>query len=705
MVEWLMSWCGAEARPGPEWAAVRACGMAEWLEADVQLREASVGSLEAHPRLAAWPPYELCREQGQNAARERLYGQTPAAPKRVGSQQMRPQHSWMGSKARQSEMRRSVPDVGSGGTQHCKPPSADWVNSVIVDWVLQLYSDVRAPLEPLLGLIREIVARDEGNDEQLRVYSLSLNLPRLKDELTDLMRQRLSDAMCAAYSSAAQRLGDWYEPRNPLRRLLCDSWAWAWHAAPTYIMPWALESFVEQASPCCAAASAAGAINALTRRSRPSYCQWSVASESAAPGRALTAEDALCVMDRALVSMIVKSASSAAVDLPAAAAEELVTRVAEELQPGGVIHSVPPTTKAQQMRCLDYVRELLVEVLPRDRDALLRLDLDVGVDPRRRGCRHLYGLINNVWGLAKLRCKRPSTARFGSWGVVMAVEQLGKGAVPGVCAAIQSACDYTWAEFQALLCRHDCSIIVHLPNHYACVFAVRGECLLTARKGQPPTDWVRWDELQTIQRRSSEGVVIVVYRGSSPPPLKTAILGSFRQPSAPVTRAQCIAPETPPVRKAPVPTAAAARKQTSVATGSRSSTQSPAAEEQGRRPRPTEQEYGRRPQPADGLRSLARIGAAGANTNSLQWCVASPEGVLVHEHPRADAAVVGVMRRGEKFTELQREAGFLRHVGGWTKQAESVHAAFSKQSSLRRGRDAPVQRKRSFSTPDIGAAE
>eukprot|EP01062_Namystynia_karyoxenos_P017759 TRINITY_DN16570_c0_g1_i1.p1 TRINITY_DN16570_c0_g1~~TRINITY_DN16570_c0_g1_i1.p1 ORF type:complete len:773 (+),score=205.65 TRINITY_DN16570_c0_g1_i1:97-2319(+) len=648
--------CGEDSSlliSGSRWDALRSqhCDAEGWAQADDALRQGdalevldSADAPPLPPRLAAWPPY---RDVAQALAppspvaalrqRPRLFAAAtavdrPPVPKRPSVTAMAAQRgaarrsgipaqpAWG---ARQPPLlpreaaaaQRGAPPLGTPGTQHVPPPGEAWVSSVLSDWMVQLYEDVRAPLEPLLHLIRVIIAKDALNpDPEQQKYTTSLVLPRLKEELEEAAEARLPRTARDAYADVISRLGDWYEPRNPLRRLLCDSWVWVWHSPPDYVIPWTLESFVEQASPCCAAASAVGAANALLRRPRPSYCEWSnrtadmdaePAPAASAPGagRALCAEDGLRVLDRELVSMTAQSALQAGVDWKEEVMTQLVARVASELQPGGVLYAPPPTTSVQKVRCLEAVRSYLIELLPDSREGLLGLNFEPGADPRRKGCRHLTSLVSNVWGLAKLRCHRPSTARFGSWGVVAAVEQLERTLAPGLGAGVQSAVDYSFAEFTGLLCRGDCAVVLHLPNHYACVFAVRGDSVLTARKGQPPTDWITWEELLSVQRKREDGMIIVVYRLATAPSLK--IVSSGPKLTGPARDAKSV----PPRPAEPDPSARPRAPQRSASLGPATGCAAPPVAPPGEKRPTSPKPYGVRIRPPGAAQIGAQLGS------------------------------------------------------------------------------------------------
>eukprot|EP01059_Diplonema_ambulator_P032160 TRINITY_DN6175_c0_g1_i1.p1 TRINITY_DN6175_c0_g1~~TRINITY_DN6175_c0_g1_i1.p1 ORF type:complete len:522 (+),score=61.29 TRINITY_DN6175_c0_g1_i1:193-1566(+) len=406
------------------------------------------------------------------------------------------------------------------------PPEQDWTSSVMADWLTQMYIEVGGPLEPFIRYIRRALDRDfKIADLSERSYHFTIKLPVLATEAAELMREDLTEELYEKYEPFIRRAADYYEPANPLRRLLCDSWVWWWHGPPNLIVPLAFECFVEQPSPCCAAASAAGSINMLLKRPRPSYTEPRSREVYAMKGRptSFTAVDAIAVMDRDLVDMINKSIGAACVDLSTGAAEMIASRIGREMSPHGSLHFPPPTTKAQQKKCLEAIRKMLIDLntIDTDKYAALRW-LEDGSRPKcKPSLRSVYTLVSNIWGLAKLRCFKPSTARFGSWGVVMAIERLSTSFNLGTTAVTQVLTEYTFEEFRQLVLRPNCSVVLHLPNHYAVVFAFKGDFILTARKGQPPTDLISWEELIKIQQKSTEGIIVLSYLAHAPPPLRS----------------------------------------------------------------------------------------------------------------------------------------------------------------------------------------
>ena len=472
---------------------------------------------ELHRRLDAWPPYQ-----------------------------------WV--EHRRDEHRYRLHDRDS-----LRPPCDAWVSTVMCDWLVHLYKELRCPLEPMMRCIREAVREDTARDLDKEAaeaeaaaaaaetdkmqppgkFSEGLRLPRLAEHTRRIMRCSLLEEV-QKFDRAVGRMGDYYMQGNPLRRLVCDSWMWWWFGKPDTVYPLPLECFVEQGSPCCAAASSSGALNVVLRRPRHRYvdCNSASCADCAAPSpspvppsrRSYRTTDSLAVMETHLFEMCVRSSLQTGVGLTDAQLRAVSEHAAGMLSPGGTHYYPPPTTKPQQAACLKGIRDHLLALGLRETAALatLRWNEDGTRPPCKASVKELYTLLSNVWGLAKLKAQHPSTARLGSWGVQMAVERLSAKGSLSISCATQNANRFSWAEFSALLSRPNCAVVVHLPNHYAVVFGVREpRQVITARKGQPPTDLVSWTEIQAVQARSTEGCLIIAYHQACPPPLKTSSKASL----------------------------------------------------------------------------------------------------------------------------------------------------------------------------------
>ena len=488
---------------------------------------------EALCSVTTWPPYAWILSSKRDTARTRLHTR-PAPP---GS-------------AKGSHSPRFAP-------HHHEPPSDDWINTVLSDWLELLYLEVRAPLEPMLKCVRKAIKTDiarvleERDDEEIipgppstlpdAKYCSGLRLPKLAEEVLAVMEADLAPEVAGRYRPVVQRMGNYYAQNNPLRRLICDSWLWCWFGRHEAIFPLSLECYVEQGSPCCAAASASGAINIILKRARTAYVEYTPSDEAflKLDQKPYVSKDALEVMEHHLLEMTLKSADTAGLYLSERQVRVMSDEVAAMLSAGGSLYFAPPTTKQQQKVCLEGIRDYIIGLGLKESYMFANLRwLEDGSRPKVKvATKNLYIFLSNLWGLGKVKTSSPSTARFGSWGVQMAVERISQNEGLGINCATQNACDYTWEEFHQLLHRNMCAVVLHLPNHYAVVFGIKSDqTVVTARKGQPPTDLLTWTELQQIQARSREGSIIVAYHTANPPPLKYSAKASLRYFGGPPPR-------------------------------------------------------------------------------------------------------------------------------------------------------------------------
>ena len=509
-----------------------------WVLADRALQKESADreGLRVSSALKNWPPYGAVLNRDNTGARNRLYSRLQS-PSSIGSSvntfvrnSVRNDSYISLSSIYSSQSSRQSTTITPPNT-----PDAGWITTVLADWLTILYEEVQSPLEPLLGCVRTLVFEDtELEDVSERKYYNTLKLPILAEKLAIVVQEELPQQVASQYDDILKRLSDYYEPWNPLRRFLCDSWMWIWYGVPETIVPLALECFVEQASPCCAAASSATAINMLLKRPRQSYTDCkkgdsnSLIGSYTGTGRstagAFKAGDAIAVMDRDLVDSIGKLINTLYLDVPCNIAEHICNRIARDMSPpSGSLYFPPPTTKEQQQTVLEAIKQSLIDLGTKDSELFSQLKYGCPRPKCKLVMRNLYVLISNMWGLAKLRCKKPSTARFGSWGVVMAIEKLTSAHSLGISVSLQILSEYSWADFKKMVLRPHVSVVLHLPNHYATVYGFRDEEILTARKGQPPTDWISWEELLLVQNRNKEGSMIVAYLTTNPPPLKASM--------------------------------------------------------------------------------------------------------------------------------------------------------------------------------------
>ena len=175
------------------------------------------------------------------------------------------------------------------------------------------------------------------------------------------------------------------------------------------------------AGPSCLAASFAGALNCVC--ARPGYFK---------------PEDVLHSLDGELVEMINELVKKARTWLSQELRPILATadRLAEDLRPpdpvlklnGGALYQPPPSNPAHQKRCLVQLQTYLLQTCPeasgvfstlqftqKDEEALV--DRKIAQSSEQKCAREI---IVNLWGLAKLRCRHPSTARCVGGGNVSA---------------------------------------------------------------------------------------------------------------------------------------------------------------------------------------------------------------------------------------------------------------------------------------------
>lgn len=145
-------------------------------------------------------------------------------------------------------------------------------------------------------------------------------------------------------------------------------------------------------------------------------------------------------------------------------------------------------------------------------------------------------------GLAKLNRALPSTAFIGNWGILALPSLLddslgcrcfmGRGVttsgpskghmdIPISVNDTPAAIAKQWALLREEFSSQSSVLLFHLTNHYALIFAVRdwedaaGERrqeVLTARRGQRPTQWVSWAEMRDLMLRWAGHKVMVVFK-------------------------------------------------------------------------------------------------------------------------------------------------------------------------------------------------
>lgn len=282
-----------------------------------------------------------------------------------------------------------------------------------------------------------------------------------------------------------------------------------------------LNGWVPQKSPCCAAASLAGAVNAVRQTTRED-------------DGALTLEDGL----EALRSLVRGHQQTARSKLAYVGNVEAVEEAVEEmLRAEGVWDkkvSAPLAARALRAHLrLEDTAEIDVgdeEAQPdeaKDTDCptfelAASPDPDIGQELTfdASDLKTLVQAVQKRHCLHKLSMDRPSTWAIGNWGLMyglpegLGCRQLFGKKVKGVTYEIPvSAADSPekvaaqWDQLVGAFCRPNTCLYFHLTNHYALIAAVRaymnsaGEAVrevYTARKGQTPRTWISFEEVRRI---------------------------------------------------------------------------------------------------------------------------------------------------------------------------------------------------------------
>jgi len=168
----------------------------------------------------------------------------------------------------------------------------------------------------------------------------------------------------------------------------------------------------------------------------------------------------------------------------------------------------------------------------------------------------MWALFGRLAAMERIsRPNRPSTADIGNGAVRQAIARISaqrenrvKGAALSTSVAVarkakRNPAEITiskqddatvqaeqWLKLRDIFCRPDCVLIYHLKNHYALVYAMRewtdrnnGEPvreLLTSRRGQRPSAWVSWAECRETVLRWHGHCLIRVQRRTTPQPLQ-----------------------------------------------------------------------------------------------------------------------------------------------------------------------------------------
>ncbi|KAH9111805.1 hypothetical protein AeMF1_013765 [Aphanomyces euteiches] len=295
----------------------------------------------------------------------------------------------------------------------------------------------------------------------------------------------------------------------------------------------AYDGWVKQPSPCCAAASLAGALNVVYGMSRNL-------------SKSLSHSDIMSFyrthfQERHLQHKL-QLETALGTSLDGLEYAMLVSLEAKQLQYGGV--GPAKLTKTLVRQCLhDCVKDnttndpgmkTLKEHLSQDSETFVAEEWDSNAMEFSNPMSSEWWMFNltiyfhRMDGLAKLtRPEKPSTAICGNATVLDAATSIhntgrtapgtkltsalfmGKKA-PGCQVAISTTDSpmtqtQAWKQLWSKFTDDRTALIVHLKNHYALIFALREwndnskwtRQVLTARRGQRPTTWIDWDELRT----------------------------------------------------------------------------------------------------------------------------------------------------------------------------------------------------------------
>lgn len=314
------------------------------------------------------------------------------------------------------------------------------------------------------------------------------------------------------------------------------------------------DGWVKQPSACCAAASVAGAFNALASLHR---------SETGA----LTHSDILHIYRRLMMDLISKKIKSFERKLGGNISSLLPELLERTIDKESKTKKNFGATKSRMLAslksiladgsnvgdCMSLLRELISSPTEESKDATEDAsdDSDVEEDaPKKLGSatannkvivedvwdwkRDLFEILKKQIGLRKLSSDLPSTAPIGNWGIMSGVSQLseltnlgtlvscrlfmGRAVTPSSRNKIEvplsrrdteADIEKQWNALRSAFLSPHKVLLFHLKNHYALVYALREwvepcaghgsgsvHCreLLTARRGQRPSAWIRFEE-------------------------------------------------------------------------------------------------------------------------------------------------------------------------------------------------------------------
>jgi len=329
-----------------------------------------------------------------------------------------------------------------------------------------------------------------------------------------------------------------------------------------------LEGWLPQPSPCCGAASVAGAFNALFDFGRD-HCK----SSSIAEVAELMAKncDRLYTQRQQRIERLLGIESGTLDVVLAVLDEELLAR--------GLHWSGSGPQVVTRTVAMNALRHLLGSQAPADGrngevafQALRRvLGVQTGQEeceeaeaalPCGGGAKMVIDVCGTDWeqefgelfakrrGSFRLRVAKPHTGEIGSWGIKQAVIDLaaardydpmsaqvllgrkgGPKAEVGVAKDDSAeAVEQQWTALKSAFARPHSVLLFHLTNHYALIYAWREwvekvdsnhglpqkrRQILTARKGQRPTVWLDYDEAHSIMVSWSGYHILQVQRAAS----------------------------------------------------------------------------------------------------------------------------------------------------------------------------------------------
>lgn len=305
-----------------------------------------------------------------------------------------------------------------------------------------------------------------------------------------------------------------------------------------------LDGWLRQPSPCCAAASVAGAFNALFDLGRSSAKSASI--REVADLMASNCDKLFAQRQQRVERLLGLEQGTFSVVLDKLDGE--FAQLGLQWTAGSGPHAITRNVAVRVMR------EMMEKWSPSDETdpgnaAFVALQGALGVgdtakaDPDVQGNaggtivtlgpdweQELGDLITKRRGSFRLRAELPNTGEIGSWGVKQAATDL---SVSRSCDPIQTqvligckggpkvemhiskddsqeAITQQWNALKNAFSRPTSVLLFHLTNHYALVYAWREwqekqsdalrirRQILTARKGQKPTAWLDFDEVRSI---------------------------------------------------------------------------------------------------------------------------------------------------------------------------------------------------------------